>query len=309
MKHRFTAAGKTPGISAVYYLLMVTVFAACSTDVPPFDGERAFHFLTAQTDFGPRNPGSDGAKRCLEYLTTELKGTADRVAHQSFTFIDTLQDVSFSLTNIIASFNLTPPGDRRILLMAHWDTRPRADKDPDPEKRSTPILGANDGASGVAVLLHIAEILKENTPPVGVDIALFDGEDYGEESNLAYYCLGAKHFTKNMGSYRPIYGILLDLVGDRDLRLPIEGYSWQYARAVTERIWKKADDLGLNAFVNEFGPTVYDDHLILNQAGIPSVDIIDFNYEYWHTTADTPDKCSSESLAQVGRVVLAMIYE
>jgi len=283
--------------------------ASCSRAVPSFDGNAAYTYLVAQTDFGPRNPGSEGAARCREYLVAELSRLADRVAAQRFTFTDSRRDTTYELTNIIASFNLSPPKDRRIMLMAHWDTRPWADQDPDPENHGTPIIGANDGASGVAVLLQAARIMKEYPPPAGVDIVLFDGEDSGDEGSDTYWCAGSKYFAENRGAYNPAFGVLLDLVGDRDLRLPMEGHSLTYAQNLTRKIWDTAAELNLPAFVAETGPTIYDDHVPVNQAGIQAVDIIDFDYPYWHTLQDTPDKCSPESLRQVGTLILSLIYE
>lgn len=288
---------------------LLTLISCGGRELPYFDGEAAFRFLVAQTEFGPRNPGSEGAELCKEYLISELTKTADRVSRQPFTYTDTDLDTTFNMTNIIASFNLEPRSGRRILLCAHWDTRPMADEDPDPAKRDQPILGANDGASGVAVLLQVAAIMKENPPPFGVDIVLFDGEDYGEAGNHDKFCLGSKHFARTKGGYNPEFGILLDLVGDKDLEFPIEGNSLQYAPALTRRLWDKAEELGLSAFKNERGPYIYDDHIPLNQAGLKTVNIIDFDYEYWHTVEDTPDKCSPESLTQSGRLLMAVIYE
>jgi len=295
------------------YIIYITLAAAfgitCGNEIPYFDGQNAYEFLTAQTDFGPRNPGSEGARLCCDYLIAELLKTADQVTKQPFTLMDTRLDTSYNLMNIIASYNLSPPDGQRILLMAHWDTRHIADHDPEPENRSQPILGANDGASGVAVLLQIGQILKENPPPIGVDVVLFDGEDYGTEGDNEYWCNGSKYFAENIGSYRPVYAVLLDMIGDSDLRILKEGNSLQYAEKFTNKIWKKALKLKLPAFVDEIGPTVYDDHIPVNRAGIPAVDIIDFEYPYWHTIDDTPDKCSPQSLAQVGTLILALIYE
>ena len=237
------------------------------------------------------------------------------VKRQPFTFTDELTDSTFELTNIIASYNLSPADNRRLLFSAHWDTRPYADEDAVPGNRLTPIPGANDGASGVAVLLEIAQILKENPPPVGVDIIFFDGEDYGksEVNGTDYYFLGSRHFTQTMAAYRPEFAVLLDMVGSRDAQFYIEGYSNEYAPKVVRLIWDTAQELGLPAFVNEIGPRIHDDHWILNQAGIPAVDIIDINnfainYPYWHTLSDTPEKCSPGTLAQVGTLLLHIIY-
>lgn len=301
----------------IILLLIIYLCGAinCQKEIPAFYGERAFAYLTAQTDFGPRNPGSEGHQKCLDYLIAELLKTADSVKKQPFTFTDTFKDSTYELTNVIASFNLNPPGARRILLTAHWDTRPFADQDPYPENRLTPISGANDGASGVAVLLEIAAVFKEHPPPIGVDIILFDGEDYGDTkvNDLDYYFLGSKYFTETMGEYRPEYAILLDMVGGKEAMFYIEGYSYEYAPVYARRIWDKAEELGFSSFVSEIGPRIQDDHWIMNQAGIPSVDIIDinefdFNYPHWHTIEDTPDKCSPETLAQVGALLLHIIY-
>jgi len=290
--------------------LLLTLLLNCSNVVLPFfDKDSAFEYLIKQTDFGPRNLGSTGHQETLDFLYTELNTFADLVNKQEFTFTDTLKDTTFTLTNLIASFNLNPANGQRILLTAHWDTRPFADRDSDPAKQNEPIIGANDGASGVAVLLEIAKILKQNPPDIGVDIIFFDGEDYGEDGNLDYYFLGSKHFVKNKGDYRPSYAVLLDMVGDSDQSFPLEGFSMQYAGKITQEIWSKARKLGLSSFVNVPGPTISDDHLILNQAGIPTVEIIDFDYPYWHTSEDTPDKCSPDSLEQVGILILYLIYE
>ncbi|MBP1654993.1 MAG: Peptidase family [Bacteroidetes bacterium] len=279
--------------------------------VPPFQGREAFRFLTAQTDFGPRNPGSTGHDRCLEYLEQTLLPLADAVRLQPFTHAgydgNTLQ-----LTNIIASFR--PESTARILLCAHWDTRPRADRDPDPKRRDEPITGANDGASGVAVLLQIATLLKSNPPAVGVDIVLFDGEDYGTEGDTGNYLLGSRHFARTTPrTPAPRFGILLDMVGDADLELPRERFSVRYAPDVVNLVWETARALGVTEFVDYLGPEIIDDHLPLNEAGIRTVNIIDFQYpdathRYWHTHGDTPDKCSPESLEAVGTVVAHVVY-
>ncbi len=291
---------------SIFVLFFTSVCFNCSSDIPVFDEQSAFSYLTAQTDFGPRNPGSEGHELCLEYLSQELSKFAERTVNQPFGFTDEKKDTTYSLSNIIASFALEKT--ERILLCAHWDTRPMADKDPDPANRLKPILGANDGASGVAVLLEVAKIMKENPPPVGIDIVLFDGEDYGEEGHIEYYFLGSRYFAQNKGQYQPKYGILLDLIGDKNQRFPLEGHSLEYAPEITEMIWEKAQAMGLSVFVSEIGPTIDDDHLILNQAGIPTVNIIDFDYEFWHTINDTPENCSAESLGRVGKLILAIIY-
>ncbi|MDD8016947.1 MAG: M28 family peptidase [Bacteroidota bacterium] len=275
---------------------------------PSFDGNKAFKYLTTQTDFGPRNVNSVGHQKCLDYLTAELKKNADKVTLQSFTekgYNETLR-----LTNIFASFK--PLEHRRILLIAHWDTRPRAEMDADKENRSKPIPGANDGASGVAVLLELASILKDNPPPIGVDILLTDGEDYGnseKDGSTDLYFLGARYFAKNKpASYTPQFGILLDMIGDRDLQIPLEQNSMRFAPTVMNIVWSTAEEIGVTQFVPIPGESISDDHLLLNEVGIPTIDLIDFQYPYWHTTQDTPDKCAPESLEAVGKVLSALIF-
>lgn len=279
-----------------------------ATTIPSFDGTSAYSFLTAQTNFGPRNPSSIGHHECLNYLTKELENYADTVRLQHFTrqgYNETLR-----LTNIIASFK--PETASRILLLAHWDTRPRAEQDPDAAKRNKPIIGANDGASGVAVLLELARILKNNPPPIGIDILLTDGEDYGfadQDGNDDMYFLGARYFAKTKpAGYNPRFGILLDMIGDADLQIPMEQFSMKYAPQIVDQIWNVADEIGIPQFVRVPGEAVSDDHIPLNEAGIPTIDLIDFQYPHWHTTHDTPDKCSPQSLEAVGKVLTTFIF-
>lgn len=279
--------------------------------IPRFDGERAFRFLLQQVSFGPRNPNSTGHQQCLEYFQVTLRALADEVEMQEFTHRG-YGGEKLRLTNVIARFR--PELQSRMILCAHWDTRPRADQDSDPTRRNEPILGANDGASGVAVLLEIATLLKATPPPIGVDIVLFDGEDYGREGDHAFYLLGSKHFARNIpAGYTPRFGILLDMVGDASLEIPREDYSVKYAPDIVELIWSTARELGRSEFVERPGMPVIDDHLPLNEVGIKTVDLIDFQYpdqshSYWHTHNDTPDKCSAASLEAVGSVVTHILY-
>ena len=288
--------------------LPIILLASCSqSQVPTFDEVHAFEYLKKQCEFGPRNPGSQGHQACLDYMAAELEKSADQVVRQTFRQTIPKSGKSYTMTNVIASFGRQ--GDR-ILLCAHWDTRPWADFDPDPKNRDKPILGANDGASGVAVLLEIARVLKQYPPPRGVDIILFDGEDAGTEGHSDTWCLGSRYFAQNKRfDYNPRYGILLDMVGKTGLHLPIERNSQKYAPELVDRIWSKAEALRLPAFDRSLGPEMIDDHLELLRVGIPTVDIIDFDYPHWHTQGDTVDKCSPESLGIVGTLVLHMIYE
>jgi len=276
------------------------------TSTPRFEGESAFAYLEKQTSFGPRTPNSSGHAECLDYLASTLRGTTPSVELQTFRE-NGYKGESLVLTNVIARFR--PEDGNRILLCAHWDSRPRADQDPDPAKRTQAILGANDGASGVAVLLEIARLLKETPPPVGVDIVLFDGEDYGREGDLNYYFLGAKHFAYNKhADYVPRFGILLDMIGDADLEIPREQNSILFAPDIVEKVWSAARSLGIWQFTDNIQPAVSDDHLVLNEVGIKTIDLIDFNYPYWHTTQDTPERCSAQSLEAVGTVITHVVY-
>ena len=279
---------------------------------PVFDGKRAFGYLTAQTNFGPRNPGSPGHRNCLSYIQSEMQSVADAVNPQPFTVTGYKKEV-LKLTNVIASFNLKSTS--RILLVAHWDSRPRAEQDKDPKKKALPILGANDGASGVAVLLELAQHLKRQPPEVGVDFLFVDGEDYGEEGDTKYYLLGARYFAQNLPvGFAPRFGILLDMIGDAHLEIPKDRYSLEHAPDIVELVWSAARDLKVHQFVDSPSRTwTTDDHVPLNEAGIKCIDLIDFEYpdasnKYWHTTEDTPDKCSAESLEAVGKVLLRVIY-
>jgi len=286
--------------------------AARMTSAPDFSGKEAFGYLTAQTDFGPRNPGSAGHRNCLDYLVGELERFADAVNRQEFTHTGPRGE-QIRLTNIIASFNLA--ATNRIMLAAHWDTRPWADQDNDPKKREKPIIGANDGASGVAVLLEVAKLMKQSPPPMGVDILLFDGEDLGQKNDLTNFGLGSKYFAAHKApTFNPQYGILLDMVGDAQLEIQREPNSLRYAPEVVQYVWTTAEKLGLREFVNDTSPDIYDDHIPLNEAGIKTIDLIDFNYpdhsnRYWHTSEDTPDKCSPSSLQVVGTLLTHLIYE
>ena len=290
------------------FLLLVNLLASCSkSQVPDFNQEQAYNYLLEQCDIGYRFPGSEGHQKCLDYLYAELKKYTEAVVKQPFPFTDPRTGKTYQLHNIISSFGQQP---NRILLCAHWDTRPVADQDPDPHNRNKPILGANDGASGVAVLLEIARLMKSNPPPLGVDIILFDGEDSGVEGSNDTWCRGSNYFAQHKRSdYFPQYGILLDMIGDRDLQIPVEGYSQKYIPGIVDKVWTKAEELNLTVFEREKQFYMVDDHLELLKVGISCVDIIDFTYPPWHTVEDTPDKCSPESLGIVGKLLLHLLYE
>lgn len=275
---------------------------------PIFDAQHAFAYLEKQCAFGPRPPGTAAHRKTQAYLFAELQKYTDTVVLQPLEF--QADGKTLHLNNILAEFG--KGGGETLLLAAHWDTRPMADQDAVPENRDKPILGANDGASGVAVLLETARILKEHPPPRRIVIVLFDGEDYGPSTDNMF--IGSRFFasalkTRTYQRWKPDYGILLDMVGDKDLQLPIERFSWDANREFAEALWHRARELGLTVFQPRLGPAIMDDHVPLIQAGIPMVDIIDFTYPYWHTLEDTVDKCSPKSLEIVGTLVLSVIYQ
>lgn len=269
-----------------------------------FDAQRAFGLLEKQCEFGPRPPGSAAHTETKNFLFSELQKYGRHAALQPLQY--EVENKTLHLNNILAEFG-PATGTETLLLAAHWDTRPIADHDPNPENRETPILGANDGASGVAVLLEIARVLKEHPPPRRVVIVLFDGEDYGRSVEDMF--IGSRFFARNLGEWRPDYGILVDMVGDKDLAFPIERYSWNANQELVLSLWKRAETLGLAPFVSRLGRAILDDHVPLIEVGVPMVNIIDFTYPYWHTVEDTVDKCSPKSLEVVATLLISVIYD
>ncbi|MBL1215386.1 MAG: M28 family peptidase [Ignavibacteriae bacterium] len=281
---------------------------------PIFDADNAFAMIKKQTDFGPRNPNSEGHKNTLAFLSSKLNQYADEVILQNFEYPG-YDGEKLSLTNIIGKFN--PEKENRILLCAHWDTRPWADEEKDPQMQSIPIIGANDGASGVAVLLETARIISENKLNYGLDIIFFDGEDYGKANDLLNFCLGSKYFSASVKQNdKPIFAILLDLVGDKNAQFKKELYSVQYAPDIVELVWNTAKFVNAAKFINTVGNPIYDDHVPLNSSGIKSINIVDVDYvghnttnrNYWHTHADSIDKIGIETLQQVGNVIVKLLY-
>jgi hypothetical protein len=296
----------------VIWLLFTTVCFQPVTGqeppVPEFDSQNAYKFLVKQCDFGPRIPGSTAQLKCRDYLVAAMKKYADKVFTQLFTLSYGTPKKTAEAFNIIARFQ--PEKTERILLCAHWDCRPWADADPDPKNHTKPVLGANDGASGVAVLLEIGRLLHKKKPKWGVDIVFFDGEDAGTSGDNRSWAQGSAYYVNNMDpGYIPRYGILLDMIGDADLEVHKEAYSARYAAPVVKKVWDTAKELGIEEFKPQTKFAVYDDHIAFLEAGIPCIDLIDFDYPYWHTIADTPDKCSAASLGKIGRVIVNVIYK
>ncbi|MFC1483528.1 M28 family peptidase [Candidatus Neomarinimicrobiota bacterium] len=296
-------------------VLMLWNLSVHAQYIPAFDGAMAFDLLKQQVAWGPRYPGSAGHDSLVHFMQQYLEPRARQLRFHTDTLTHPYRGTPLPITNVLARFNLSM--QERVLLLAHYDTREIADEDPDPANRSQPILGANDGASGVAVLLTLADMFAREAPPIGVDLLFVDAEDIGRSGDLDSYCLGTKAFLPVMSEYlegvRPRYGVLVDMIGDANLTLPMEYYSWRDARRLILRIWDLANELGFSQFQYIIGPAIYDDHIPLLEAGLPVVDIIDMEYpdaetNYWHTLADTPDKCSAESLEAVGTVLATLIY-
>lgn len=276
---------------------------------PAFGGEAAMELVRRQVAFGPRVPGTEGHARQLGWMLARLDSLAPRVVADTFPHVTAAGD-SLTLVNVLARFS--PEESRRILFLAHWDTRPTSDEEPDSAARALPVPGANDGASGTAVLLELASIMAETPPPVGVDLLFVDGEDYGP--GVEDMLLGARRYAETLPDEgRPVYGVLLDMVGDADPRFPVEGYSAQFANPVVRKVWRTAERLGYEAFFpTGVGRNLTDDHVPLNQAGLPTVNVIDFTYgpgnAYWHTQQDVPENVSASTLEMVGEVMTELVY-
>lgn len=274
-----------------------------------FDGNHAYEYLESQTQMGPRNPGSNSHQQIQNWLIDLGKAYGDTVIVQDFQGRDPFNKTDVPLKNILVRYK--PDATRRVMLSAHYDTRPVADQDPDPQKQKQPIPGANDGASGVAVLLETMTILKDHPLSVGVDIMFWDGEDLGRPNHPEEFCQGSRYYAYHPIGPVPFEGILLDMIGDAELTIYFESYSLQYHPDLMHYLFDMADDLGFgDIFIPQLQTAVYDDHVPLNLiADIPTVDLIDFHYpntyeNYWHTHEDSADKCSPASLEAVGTVII-----
>lgn len=272
------------------------------------NGDRLMGRVRLQCDAGPRVVGTEAHSRVLEWIVAEATRCGGRVERQSFA--DSALGREVALTNVIARFG--PSGGRRILFCAHFDSRPWCDRDPDPAYHDQPVPGANDGASGVAVLLELAELMKATPPPVGVDLVFFDGEDLGTNDRPEEFCLGSRGYAARLpmagDPARPVAGFLLDMIGDRDLEVFHEANSVERAANLTALVAEAARATGARSFRDEKKWSIIDDHVPLLDAGLPTVDLIDFDYPAWHTHRDTPDQVSAASLAEVTRLVEWIAY-
>jgi glutaminyl-peptide cyclotransferase len=275
---------------------------------PAFDSTRAYRYLQEQCALGPRNPGGEGHHRAIEYFTAHFKALGIPLAQQKFVHADMVDGHKVDLTNLIATIKGKDAKRKPVVFCAHWDSRPRADQESNPVLRDRPILGANDGASGSAIIMELADLLKRKAPLQTVYLVLFDGEDYGREGNIEEYFLGARYFADNLPAKDIEYALLLDMVGDKDLKIQMEQNSLKQSPALVAKIWNRAQSLGLSAFWGGIGPSVLDDHMPLQAKGLAAVDLIDFEYPAWHTLGDTPDQCSAYSLGMSGRLVASLAF-
>ena len=295
--------------------------------VPAFDGNSAFEFVKKQCDFGPRVPGTAAHQQCADWMVATLNRYADTVYVQDFK-ARIYDGKVFDGKNIIASFN--PNAKKRVIVAAHWDSRPFADNDPDEENWKTPIDGANDGASGCGVMMEMARVMKNNRldKTLGVDLVFFDLEDYGapkwmdasERSDLSWG-LGSQYWSKkpHIDGYTAYYGILLDMVGAANPRFPKEYYSQSNSAWVLNKVWRTARGMGYDeAFINELGDPINDDHIyMIHYAGIPTIDLIHLNgdedrtscfFPYWHTVNDNIEQIDVKTLQMVGNVMMKVVY-
>ena len=290
---------------------------------PELNADSAYYFVEKQLSFGPRVPGTESHELCARWLAETLEKYSDTVIVQDFKS-RVYDNRIFDGKNIIASFN--QESKKRIFLSSHWDSRPYADHDPDPSLHTTPIDGANDGASGTGVLLEIARQLNMQHPRIGIDIILFDLEDYGppqdaqNQQGSETWGLGAQYWAENfhIPGYSAQYGILLDMVGASNAVFPLEGYSMYYAPDITKKIWTIAGEIGYgDYFVFDKGGYITDDHYFINEfAQIPTIDIIHLDpasvngtfYDYWHTVNDNLEQIDPATLKVVGQTLLETIF-
>jgi glutaminyl-peptide cyclotransferase len=306
-------------------VLLPVVTSSCDRLRPgprtAFSGEQALVYARTQVELGPRVPGTPGHQRTGDWIVTQMRARADTVVEQRWTHVTQRGD-SLPMRNILARFR--PTASERILYVAHWDTRPTADSDRNLGARTQPIPGANDGASGVALLIALGDVLKKTPPSVGVDLLFVDGEDYGsfDDPNNPDVLIGSRYFAEHLPSpdYRPLFGIVWDMIGDRDLDIYQEQFSVDAAPEVVQRVWASAAELGYDdEFIAEVISGITDDHVPLIKKGLRVIDVIDLNYgppiengerpapTYHHTMQDTMDKISARSLQIVGDVATTLV--
>jgi hypothetical protein len=278
---------------------------------PNFDGDRAMGYLKDVCKLGTRISGSAGMTKQQELLKKHFEDLGATVEFQRFTARQRSHKEPVEMANMIVSW--FPERARRVILCSHYDTRPIADQEPKRRDWERPFISANDGGSGVALLMELGNQMRKLETAVGVDFVFFDGEEYifnpgdgfGDDGDK--YFFGSEHFAqqyaKNRPKHRYVGAVLFDMIGGKNPSFPVEQNSWISAGGLVQTLWKIADEQKCGAFKAEMQGRVNDDHLALNRAGIPAVDIIDFSYPHWHRLSDTPENCSAEGLGQVARVV------
>jgi len=289
-------------------LLACQARAGAGRGAREFNGPTAFTYLEKQMSFGPRIPGTPAHRATGDWILSRLRASADTVIVQEIAHVNR-QGETLRLRNFFARFQ--PAARERVLFLAHWDTRPHADQSQNLGQQRLPVPGANDGASGVAVLLGVADALKQRAPTMGVDLLFVDGEDYGNFADSTDVLIGSRWFAGHQPpGYQPLFAVLFDMVGDKDLQIYQEGNSLAFAPEVVQRVWRTAADLGYErTFVPTARHTLTDDHVSLQRAGIHAIDVVDFDYPFWHTTEDTLDKVSAASLQIVGDVAVALVRQ
>lgn len=306
-----TMRQSTPWCFKLVVLAVLVLQLACQKQVSQptkplnFNQDHAYTLLKDICSIGPRNHGSETKLKAEKWIQDKLREAGAEVLVHEFTYTGKNAAGPESFRNIVGRFR--PAEERRVLIGTHYDTRSWADRDPGRELRSTPIVGANDGASGVAVMLEMARAWKEWPPPFGVDLFFFDGEEFGKEGVFQDYLVGSKAWVKDHPEYKAEWGVVLDMVGDSSLRILKEKSSAARACKALRRVWEAAERVGSSAFVDGFTGNLYDDQSAFIARGIPVALIIDYDYPWYHTMEDLPDKCSAESLGQVGRAVMEAI--
>ena len=299
---------KAASIGFAFLLLLSSCRGERQVNGGKFDGQAALGYAKAQLDFGPRIPGTQGAQRAGDWIIAQMKQRADTVIVQTWTHV-TQDGKQLPMRNIIARFK--PTATDRILYVTHWDTRPMSDGADNAADRKLPVPGANDGASGVGLFVALGDAMKKNPPAQGVDLLFVDGEDYGAfDEKLADVLIGSTYFAAHPvdPNYRPIFGVLWDMIGDSDLGIKKEAISVDQAPEVVDRVWRTAKELGHeDVFLPVEQGDIIDDHVPLLKAGFRVIDVIDIDYPYHHKPSDTIDKISARSLSIVGDVAEALV--
>jgi hypothetical protein len=277
-----------------------------AAEPPAFSADSVMVHVGRQLSFGPRVPGSAARDSAAVYLAGVLRRAGATVSVQSFEIDDPYSERPLRLFNLTGSF--APGKSPRVLLAAHYDSRPWADQEADTTLWSRPVPAGVDGACASAILLEIARIVGARAPDVGVDVVFFDGEDYGKAGDVAHYLLGSKHFAATLGGYRPACAVLLDMVGGAGTRVRREGFSREQAPRLVEWVFGRAAALGLDYFEATDGAPMYDDHVPLLQAGIPTIDLFGYDYAAWHTLRDDASQCDRAKIQQVGVLLRDLVY-